>query len=70
MNRECPHPNCGKPIHPSMFACKPHWGQLPTPLKQRIWAAYRQADWPEHRSLTDEAKIEWASRKQPTTEAP
>ena len=37
----CHAPGCLTPVPPKMFACRPHWYALPKPLRDAIWATYR-----------------------------
>lgn len=41
MVHRCHWPKCPVEVPPKMFACKPHWMQLPQEIRDKIWAAYR-----------------------------
>lgn len=38
----CPKPECGAEVMDEMFACKKHWFELPRPIRDEIWRAYRR----------------------------
>ncbi len=38
--RQCANPNCTVKVQPNIYACKPHWFELPKALRDKIWAAY------------------------------
>ena len=59
VERECPHPGCGKPIERWRFACRPHWFMLPRPIRDAINVAYRaftKEPSPESAASLDEAQ--------------
>lgn len=71
--RRCPRPGCTKTLLFGIYACGPHWFELPLPLRSRIvttWARLRPF-WPErmgealaHRYMTEysdatEAAEQW-----------
>ena len=37
----CHAPGCKTPVPSKMFACRPHWYALPKPMRDAIWATYR-----------------------------
>jgi hypothetical protein len=37
----CHHPACDREVPPRLLACRSHWSDLPTPLRDRIRATYR-----------------------------
>lgn len=41
MIHTCHWPDCGKPVPPAMWGCKPHWFALPQRLRNRVWATYK-----------------------------
>lgn len=38
----CHWPGCNQRVPPRMWGCKPHWFQLPKPIRDRIWGTYRE----------------------------
>jgi len=42
MTHTCHADGCTKPVPPKMFMCKRHWYAVPKPLRDAIWATYRQ----------------------------
>ena len=37
----CPSIGCDAQVPSGMFACRPHWFQLPKDIRDSIWAGYR-----------------------------
>lgn len=37
----CPGPECERRVPAEMLACRDHWFQVPEPLRDEVWAAYR-----------------------------
>jgi len=37
----CPHPVCGQVVPFSILACRRHWRELPKPLQNEVWRAWR-----------------------------
>jgi hypothetical protein len=37
----CHWPGCGKEVPAAMWGCRVHWYQIPTKLRNLIWATYR-----------------------------
>ncbi|HVB43035.1 MAG TPA: hypothetical protein VNF47_10070 [Streptosporangiaceae bacterium] len=47
----CPVPGCRQPVSPARFMCRPHWYQLPRPIRDTVWATWRSGNGtgtPEH----------------------
>lgn len=38
----CHRPGCGKPLSPSLVACREEWFQLPASIRNAIWRNYRK----------------------------
>lgn len=58
--RTCRHPRCETPIAPHELACRTHWYQLPTPLRNRIWRHYRHdPGGPHHLAAVADAIRHW-----------
>ena len=36
----CHWPGCKRKTPPKMWGCRPHWYQLPKPLRDKVWAEY------------------------------
>lgn len=41
MGHTCHAALCSADVPPRMFACRMHWGRLPTPAQRLIWEFYR-----------------------------
>lgn len=37
----CPAAGCRQPISPGRLMCRPHWYQVPKPLRDTVWATWR-----------------------------
>lgn len=37
----CPSPGCPVRVPSSRFACLDHWRSIPKPLRDELWAAYK-----------------------------
>ena len=37
----CHHPDCTTAVPPKVLACKPHWFEIPKPLRDKVWLAYQ-----------------------------
>lgn len=64
----CPYPNCKTPVSVSQLACRPHWFQLPKPLREDVWFAWRRklardpdGDAAHRRALA--AAVDWWQQK-------
>ena len=42
MSHRCPAPKCETQVPSNQYACRAHWYSLPKPLRDEIWAAYRE----------------------------
>ncbi len=40
-NHHCHWPGCPELVPPAWWGCRRHWYMLPTPIRDRIWKAYR-----------------------------
>jgi hypothetical protein len=40
----CPGPDCGRIVSNGQLACRRHWYQVPKPLRDRVWAAWRDGE--------------------------
>lgn len=40
MGHECHAEACTRQVPPRMFACRSHWGMVPTWLQKALWAVY------------------------------
>lgn len=38
----CPEPRCEIQVPSNQLACRPHWYSIPKPLRDELWAAYRE----------------------------
>jgi hypothetical protein len=38
---QCPGPDCHAIVSAGMLACRRHWYQVPVPLRDRVWSAWR-----------------------------
>ena len=48
MAHTCHATGCKTEVPPTMFACRRHWLMVPKPIRDRIWATYREGqcdDW-------------------------
>lgn len=52
--RRCPAPDCGRKIKPGMFACKPHWFEIPKDIRNEIWATWRRLTSPHRSSVASD----------------
>lgn len=41
MRHTCHWPDCTREVPPKMWGCPQHWFQLPKPIRDAIWRAYR-----------------------------
>lgn len=41
MTHACPKTDCGIQVPAQQFACRTHWFQIPKPLRDEIWSAYK-----------------------------
>ncbi len=63
----CARPGCGKELARGVFACGPHWHELPPPIRGRIsqawWAVLRGTDGAleRHTTATTEAVEYWSA---------
>ncbi len=56
--RTCPHPDCRRQVPTDMFGCRDHWFQLPRPIRDAIWAAWRAGDRVAHnRAMMDAVRF-------------
>lgn len=39
---KCPAPGCDKDVPSSQYACGRHWYSIPKPLRDELWAGYRE----------------------------
>jgi len=39
----CPKPGCKNNIPRTMYACKPHWFELPQKIRNKIWKGYKES---------------------------
>lgn len=37
----CHWPSCPREVPPKLWGCREHWFNLPKPLRDALWAAYR-----------------------------
>ena len=37
----CPVSGCSRNVAAHMLMCRPHWYQVPLPLRNAVWAAWR-----------------------------
>lgn len=37
----CPASGCRRPVSPDRLMCRPHWYQVPKPLRDAVWATWR-----------------------------
>lgn len=42
MAHRCHMTECDTPVPREMFACRRHWFMIPKPIRDRIWATYRE----------------------------
>ena len=52
MPHNCPAPACKRRVADHMLMCKPHWYQVPAPLRRDLWNAWQDgagAGTAEHR---------------------
>lgn len=50
---ECPVPDCGVAIPREHLMCRKHWYQVPKPLRNAVWKAYKGGmgqDWLDARA--------------------
>jgi hypothetical protein len=40
-NHHCHWPGCNRQVPPAMWGCRPHWYQLPTVIRDRIWRTFK-----------------------------
>jgi hypothetical protein len=40
----CPGPDCQRVVGNGQLACRRHWYQVPKPLRDRVWAAWKDGD--------------------------
>lgn len=43
MDHECPKTNCGEQLPRGLLACRPHWYEIPKPVRDQVnrtWRAY------------------------------
>lgn len=69
-NHTCHWTGCTRQVPPSMWGCKSHWFQLPKPIRDKIWRAYRpgqESDQRPSRAYLEAAREaqDWISRQQP-----
>lgn len=38
---QCPGPGCERRVPVGQLACRTHWFQVPEPLRNEVWAAWR-----------------------------
>lgn len=38
----CPAPGCEERVPRAQYACRAHWFQIPKPLRDELWRAYRE----------------------------
>jgi hypothetical protein len=62
----CFHPRCERTIAATQLACKPHWFELSSGLRKRIWTAWRHRqqtnDAGPHRNAMLDALQEWKAK--------
>lgn len=59
MAHHCHATRCSVAVPPEMFVCKRHWHALPKPMRDAIWANYREGqcdDWQPSRAYCEAAK--------------
>lgn len=60
----CPAPNCPQLVQDSMLACRRHWFELPSALREGIWRAHRAGDRAKYRELVRQAEAVWRGEEE------
>jgi hypothetical protein len=58
MPHKCPAPRCTVEVPDHMLMCRPHWYQVPVPLRTRVWATWRNGagkGWADHSHAMQDA---------------
>lgn len=63
--KTCAHPHCDVEIADYQLACRPHWYELPTPLRNRIWKYYANDNHVAHSKAITDALTTWAGPPPP-----
>lgn len=63
MAHHCHAINCETPTHPSKFMCAHHWEMVPSILKQKIYASYRDGQCADKRPSREWIVATLAARK-------
>lgn len=58
MSHVCHALRCNAPVPPKMFMCRQHWFMLPKPMRDKVWALYR--DGQEVRKNPTRAYLDYA----------
>lgn len=67
---KCAHPRCDVEAASGQLACKPHWFQLPKPLRDAIWETWRNRARDGMRAYSENvlsARQYWASASGPSS---